>query len=587
MAQQIASLVVTPQLAAIRDKAKRLHEQGKLREALEAHDEALALAPAAVGVLVSAGRLAHDLGQQERSLGYFEEAVRLDPRCLVAVDCARMICLGAGLYRRAATLTAQAQQLGPSDVAQVALALAVPAIAQSIEDIGETRSRYERALDVLLASAFHLDAPDGVLGTSAFFLAYHGREDRELQSKLARLMLHAIPSLAMTAPHCLTPRKVGGRVRIGFISRFFHQHSIFSTSIGLIEHLSRERFDVYALRITRSRDDEATLRIRRAADHALDLDADIYKAREQIAALELDILFYQDIGMEPLSYYLSFARLARVQCVSFGHPNTTGVPTMDYFISNDVFEPSDAQAHYSEKLIELHDLPTLAYYYRPSIGGVVRDRDELGLPVGGNLYLCPQTLYKLHPDFDALLGTILQRDPDGFVILIDGQFRDYTRQLKERFERTLGPLQNRVIFLRNMPFERFMAVLQAADVILDTIHFNGMNSSLEAFAVGTPVVTLPSALQRGRHTQAMYRKMGILDCIARDPEDYVGIALRLGTDPNAASELRARILSRNHVLYEDSRVVEQFEGLFTAALEDAPRLVADGAHAVAATAGGG
>src|SRR5208283_2953991 len=99
-----------------------------------------------------------------------------------------------------------------------------------------------------------------------------------------------------------------------------------------------------------------------------------------------------------------------------------------------------------------------------------------------------------------------------------------------------------------------------------TLHFNGMNSSLEAFAMGTPVVTLPTTLQRGRHTQAMYRKMGILDCIAMNAEDYIDIAFRLGTDQAYAKDVRERILSRNKVLFEDSRVIEEFERFFVEAV---------------------
>src|SRR5208337_1279441 len=102
---------------------------------------------------------------------------------------------------------------------------------------------------------------------------------------------------------------------------------------------------------------------------------DFYRAREQIAALALDILFYQDIGMEPTSFFLAFARLAPVQCVSFGHPNTTGIPNMDYFVSNDLFEPPDAPSHYSERLILLHDLPTLAYYYKPPLPAAPVNRE--------------------------------------------------------------------------------------------------------------------------------------------------------------------------------------------------------------------
>jgi protein O-GlcNAc transferase len=560
---------VESRLAALRDRAKSLHQQRRFAESLAAHEEALRLAPDSMVIRLSAARLAHSLELQEVSLRHYEDAVRVDPRCYEAVEAARRICVGAGFAERALKYASMARALNPSPAADLSTTLLVPSIASSLDAIREARERYEHGLDAMLAEPPHLEWPDGSLGVSAFFLAYHGLNDRELQIKTARLFLAAIPGLAFTAPHCAGARRSGAKIRIGFISRFFAAHSIFSTSVGLIEQLSRERFEVVALRVTPSRDDEATSRIRAAADRTVDLDPDVYRARSQIAALELDILFYQDIGMEPISYFLAFARLAPVQCVSFGHPNTTGIPTIDYFISNDLFEPPQPHAHYSERLALLRNLPTLAYYYKPKLPPLPAARAAFRLPEEANLYVCPQTLFKLHPDFDAILGGVLGRDPKGLVILIAGQFQEFTDRLRARFARTLSAHADRIVFLPFMGFERFMHLLCVADVILDTLHFNGMNSSLQAFAAGTPVVTLPGEFQRGRHTQAMYRKMGILDCIAADPRQYVDIAVRLATDRAQAQTLRQRILAHNHVLFEDPRVVEEFEKFFVEALGDA------------------
>jgi len=88
-----------------------------------------------------------------------------------------------------------------------------------------------------------------------------------------------------------------------------------------------------------------------------------------------------------------------------------------------------------------------------------------------------------------------------------------------------------------------------------------MNSSLEALAVGLPVVTLPTQLQRGRHTRAMYLKMGIADCIAGSEDEYVDIAVRLGTDAEYRRGIHERILEVTPLLFEDIRVRE-FERFF-------------------------
>jgi protein O-GlcNAc transferase len=555
-------------LQDLRDRAMRLHREGRLSEALAAHDEALALAPDVLGIRMSAAHLAHLMGLGELSLQHFEQAVRIDPRCYPAVDAARRICVGAGLAARADRYSEMAHALRPTAESLLSHKLLVPAIAESRAAIAATRARYAAAIEETLGSSIRFAEPEGALGIGGFFLAYHGENDRELQTSAARMYRRIIPSLEWSAPHCRVPRRTGSKIRIGFISRHFWTHSIFSTSRGLIDKLPRDLFEVVALRITPSQEDEATAAVRGAADSTIALDPSVYRAREQIAALELDILFFQDIGMEQSSYFLAFSRLAPVQCVSFGHPNTTGIPNMDYFVSNDLYEPPDADAHYAERLALLKDLPTLAYYYKPPVPGRALRAEDFGLSPHARLYVCPQTLYKLHPDFDALLAGILTRDPAAAIVLIRGQFQDFTRELEARFARTMPALATRIVFLPRLGFERYMQLLQLAHVVLDTIHFNGMNSSLECFAAGTPVVTLPTGLQRGRHTQAMYRKMGVEECVARDGQQYVDIAVRVASDESFAHGIRERILSSNHRLFEDGRVIEEFARFFVDAARD-------------------
>src|SRR5262249_5164084 len=107
-----------------------------------------------------------------------------------------------------------------------------------------------------------------------------------------------------------------------------------------------------------------------------------------------------------------------------------------------------------------------------------------------------------------------------------------------------------------------LGAIALSDVMLDTPYFNGMNTSLEAFAVGMPIVTMPTALQRGRHTQGMYRKMGLSQHVTTSPAEYVDLANRLGTQRDYRRYVSDVILERNGVLYEDPRVVREFERFF-------------------------
>jgi protein O-GlcNAc transferase len=262
---------------------------------------------------------------------------------------------------------------------------------------------------------------------------------------------------------------------------------------------------------------------------------------------------------------------ASLQCVSFGHPDTTGILTLDYFISNDLYEPDGAARHYTERLFLLEGLPTLAYYFRPQEPAAPLSKAEIGLAPSDHLYVCAQTLFKLHPEFDQLMAGILRADADARIVLIEGQYRGWTERLKSRFGRTLGALAERVSFIGRADSVQYLALLQMADVALDTIHFNGMNSSLEALAMGTPVVTWPRHLQRGCHTQAMYRCMELDAHIARDGQEYIDSAVSIATNPDHREALRRTLRERNVVLFENRRVVTEFERFFETALESQPR----------------
>ncbi len=188
----------------------------------------------------------------------------------------------------------------------------------------------------------------------------------------------------------------------------------------------------------------------------------------------LDLVYYTDIGMEPLTYFLAFARLAPVQCVTWGHPQTTGIPTVDHFVSSELCEPPDGDSHYSEPLVRL---PVMGNWIRrPRLSEAV-SREALGLPSTTRLYGCLQSAFKLQPDFDMILGDILRRDDAATIILLEGHKRYWTEQLKSRLEATLGSVAERILFLPRQDEAGYLRLAGAMDVLLDTTHFGGGNTT--------------------------------------------------------------------------------------------------------------
>lgn len=547
-------------------EAQRLASGGQPEQAIERLLRCAQLLPGTALIHYRIGCLLQDMGQGEAALSHYELATRLQPDLFAAVHNAGKLAAGFGLAARARRLLTAAHQLRPQSGISFRLELLTDAIHPSREALLAARARYEAGVERLLEAPPRIDDPLNKVELPTFYLAYHGLCNRQLHTKLARAYLCATPELSWTAPHCLGARRTSGRIRVGFISQFLRsQHSIGKVARGLIAELSREHFEVYVLNLPPVAPDDTNQSIRAHCDHWLSVKGTLAEARAQIGALLLDVLFYQDIGMEPFSYLLAQARLAPVQCVSYGHPDTTGIPNMDYYISNDLYEPPGAAAHYSERLVELRGLPTLAYYFRPQVPQPLPTREQLGLPDRVRLYLCPQSLFKLHPEFDDLLRGILERDGGGHVLLFAGECSEWSLSLRQRFRAVMPGVADRIRFLPRQPYARFLQLLAAADVVLDTIHFNGMNTSIDAFAVGTPVVTLPTALQRGRFTQAMYRTMDIAEGVAASAEQYCDLAVSIARDPERRRTLSRCILERSESLFQDRRAVTEFEQFFLAA----------------------
>ena len=167
-------------------------------------------------------------------------------------------------------------------------------------------------------------------------------------------------------------------------------------------------------------------------------------------------------------------------------------------------------------------------------------------------------LHKFHPDFDAAMAAILRRDPGGDILLFsDARYPRRHEGLQRRFSDAYPELAPRLRFLPWASLEDLMSIVRECDVVIDTFHFSAGTTAFLVFAFGTPLVTLPGAYARGRPTYACYLKMGILDCVARDEDDYVDLAVRIANSPSLREDLRQRILSACGTLFSDPAAVTE------------------------------
>ncbi len=460
-----------------------------------------------------------------------------------------------GRLEEAAEWFKRALEIADSAAVRYELETLLPVVLSSSEDAQRAWDRVRAGVVQLLDDRVRFEPGEDLI-SETFYLAHFGKCARDIQELIGRFWQSAS---GVSAVRSRRPRRVGERIRIGFISRHFKNHTIGFLWRGLIQLLSREKFQVILFSLGRADDPVAEL-IREGVEEYRELILDPRSACKRLAAEELDILVYTDIGMDPLTTSIAACRLAPVQCVSWGHPVTSGLKTIDYYLSSELLERDDAQSDYTEKLVKLKTLGL--YVERPVLPQSRKERSAFNLPADAHIYGCLQYTFKFHPDHDSSLREILRRDPQGLLLIPNGTYAHWDTLLEERFQRTMPDVVDRVRFLPRQSYADYLQLLVLVDVLLVHPQFGGGRTSYEALALGTPVVTQPTPYLPGRITFGLYRAMGVMDCVAENAEQYVEIAIKLGTDPNYRAVISEKILAACSVLFEDSAAVREHERVF-------------------------
>ena len=543
-------------------------KQGMLDKALRCYQKSVQLDPTVPEILISLGNVYHQKGRLEDAEGCYQKALKLKPDSVRALVGLATIDKELGRTKHAESLYSRSLKVASNVGVQIKSALLFPVICESIESIRHYRANINRQIQRLKHEDLCLDDPYLQVGTTSFYLAYHGMNNKNIHQSIASLYLHACSDLSWDNPARYDKKPCSGKIVIGFISRFLHQHTIGYLNYGIIKKLNRARFQVKVLRF-KGKADPLSAAIDQAADEVIYLPNHLKEARRMIAEQGLDILFYLDIGMDPLTYFLAFARLAPVQCTTWGHADTSGIPNLDYYLSSVHAEPADASQHYTEQLILLNRFPMYCHY--PEFPKERPTREEHGLPTNRNIYMCCQSLFKFHPDFDAIIKSVLERDLNGILLLFEGKHTSWGELLRKRFSRTIPEVMDRIHFHPRVPKEDFLAIISLADVMIDSIHFCGGYTSLLCFANGVPIVTMPGEFMRSRMTQAFYKQMGIPDCVAADVDSFANIAVTLARNKARRNEISRKIKERAPALFEDMASVHELERFFEWAVQKEER----------------
>jgi predicted O-linked N-acetylglucosamine transferase (SPINDLY family) len=542
---------------------------------------------------IEAGRCHAKLGQDRVALAVLEQGIS----CVPPEESHELLRFHVRLLeecnrtRQAAASAHRAARLFPDDVYfRMMEALLLPIIYDSTNQIDECRVWFAKGLRTLSQNV-PLETPEekknaftAVARYSNYRLGYQARNDRDLQMEYGQFQ-HRV--MAANYPEFVKPVRMpdlplDGKLRIGYASSRFRNLSAAKYFSGWLREHNKESISVYAYHVG-AKTDSITEEIRKSSHVFRHLQNSLDETCEAILKDQLHILVFLDVGLEAVTTRLASLRLAPIQCAAWDQPITTGLPTMDYFISSELTEPENAQEHYSEKLVRLPGVGVC--YTKPVIPTALlnKTRRDFQLHEDAIVYLCIQYAYKYLPDQDQLLVQIASRVPNAqFVFLTESDLiaADLQRRLDRAFAAANLKAGDYCVLLPALERFTYWNLSLLGDVFLDAIGWSGGVSTFEAIACRLPIVTLPGEFMRGRQSYAILTQLGVTETIARSAPEFVEIAVRLGKDRPWRNEVIAKMGANYASLFGDTRCVRALEEFYQRVVKEKLRLQDGGLQSV-------
>ncbi len=491
------------------------------------------------------------------------------------------VLLANGLSEPAIERLRRVLELEPDNLtARWVMALApLKSIYDRAEDIIPSRDAFARSIAEI--TAWYRKGPDRVKEpykalsvVQPFSLAYQPFNNRELLTRYGQLCVDWMATLPVegddfaSTPATAQHTAAGARIRLGIVSPHIKEHSVWNAiTKGWVYHLDRGKFEIHLFQLNR------------------DSDVETHAARDVVAGVEsrptsvegwarairqcnLDVLIYPSVGMDPLTQQLAALRLAPLQATTWGHPETTGFATMDLYLSGEFLEPENAADNYSERLVRL---PNFGVYVEPlAPPDVPLDVDALGLPTDEPLLLCPGTPFKYSPYFDDVWVKIahalrkrLFGPSRGRLVFFRSRVAAMDRALEARlraaFARAGTNFDAHVSIIQTLDRPRYYALMRRSALLLDTLGFSGFNTAIQAIECGLPVLAYEGEFMRGRLASGLLRRLDLPELVATTPRQFIDRAVDLARDAGNRDKLRAAMVRRRPLLFNDLSAIRALE----------------------------
>ena len=409
----------------------------------------------------------------------------------------------------------------------------MPSVFNSKDEMDESWLRFEASIDGAqdLSNWDPREAFRAIADFRPIGAAYQPHSMTESMRKIGKLIHDRIAMrIRPDLLEPLGPRRPG-KLRVGLLGDFADRSGA-NWALGWVRGLDRQVFEVTVLKDTAG-EDAVTYRFKELADHFYHLVRTKLELLEFVRSLDLDYLIYPELGDSGERYHYAMFRLARRQATAWGCPFTSGLPTIDYYLSGNLMEREDAELDYTEKLVRLPN--TGLTLEQPRTPKLEATRARFGLPEGF-LVSFPQYLIKWLPESDHLLADISRRVENPIVFFDQGGV-PYERDVFMRRLDQAGVKHFWLPSTRNTSI--FRAILGLFDVTLDSPGWSGGLTGMHALSVGTPMVTLPGPFLRQRLATSFTIQAGARGLVAKDEADYVDLVTSPERLQRARSEIRA------------------------------------------------
>jgi tetratricopeptide (TPR) repeat protein len=536
--------------------------------AIEAAMRAVALVPGNADCLLELGSLQRRAGEPDAALQSLAAAAARAPGdARIALE-QGLAYFDRGHYVRALEAFAQARAAAAAAGLEVVHADALAGLGSSWGRIGCPDEALE-ALDA--ASRIDPDRTDVQTGLLAALCysprvgkAERFRRHREWAERAERRAVAEVPAEA-PVPSAAKALRAGPPWRIGLLSADLRNHAVARFLLPWLPHLDRSRFELHAYSLREDREvgtDAIAGELRRhfagwrgiaeLSDAAL---------RRQVGDDGIDVLVDLAGHTAPNRLPAFAIRMAPVQATWLGYPETTGLSTIDYRLTDRVCDPHGEEAFASERLVRL-DAGLSCY------APVGEERDAtIRAPMGGAVtFGCLNNLSKLTPEVLAVYAAILSALPASELLLKSIALEDpaVREQILSHFIRAGVDAARVRICGPTVTMREHLETYNRIDLALDSFPFNGATTTCEALWMGVPVLTLRGDRHAGRVAESVIRRVFGEDAgpwVADDARDFIARAVCLGGNGRRTAAQRSALRARTEAspLMDGATFAREFE----------------------------